>query len=373
MTIGMALKDERRTLLLSRGDLAKLSDAIKMDADKTYVLRKGIFPLENDEFFNELVKWIQKVCTSLLKTSDNYNSREIISLINTLARAILTILANVNIIDQKQVTRLKCSLKEILEPEQGNEDFAILLKYINLFDLTKLCRDLKSSKTQLSYEFQTVIIDSDPQKAEIEYEKCNQAYLAEQMTIARHINIKRAIIKLYRKSYAAKRRTALGSSSQGHRHLLAVFRKRDNLESKLDNVFGLLRKNSALLQPFDELNIFTKKVMFFFYYTKLDNPLDFHYIMSLLHTLAKIGSEYVEFVRMLAINGEFNQKSNKSFVAKKVEVSLLLKEFERWKNTKEEHEKDLAEKQRRRKVLGVKWEERRLKSLLNKKTNKAKK
>jgi hypothetical protein len=85
--------------------------------------------------------------------------------------------------------------------------------------------------------------------------------------------------------------------------------------------------------------------------------------MNLLHAIAKIGTDYAAFIRELTIQKQFSPENNKMFVKKKVEVNELEKEFERWANTIEIKE-DLSNKVKKKRVIGVKWEERALKSSL---------
>lgn len=64
-----------------------------------------------------------------------------------------------------------------------------------------------------------------------------------------------------------------------------------------NNMFNLMKKNSGLLDIFYILNDSLKSVIYFFFQTRIKNPVDFHYIMSLVSKLAEIGTDYSKLVR----------------------------------------------------------------------------
>ena len=369
--IATALRNKVKTVTLTEKEVALLDEVTDTKVENSYVLKKNILPLETDEILEELINWIEKVSLDMLKEAGNYGAQEMSHLRIPLTKIIILIIVNNEQLNHESLKKLKYSLKNLIETDQGSQDSLILLKYINSKDFSQLARDVKASKVKFSFKLVSLTLQSNLKQAEIEYEQCNQAYLNEQMAIARHINLKKAILKFYNKSRFAKIKAKINFNSLEHNYILATFRNLADHKFVLDNVFNLVKKNSALLQLFYKINNFLKRVMFFFYYTRLENPLDFHYIMSLLHNISKLGSEYVEFIRELTISKEFGPENNKTFVTKKVEVGDLSKEFEKWKNTKEVRE-DLGQKQKRRRLVGVKWEERGLKSALNKKAKKIK-
>jgi len=341
-----------------------MEDLTEGPNETTFILKKNILPAEGDETLFELVHWIEKVSLNALNELGSHGENEMTRVRGSLMRTILSIIASNEKLDYETVKKLRYALRNTIESsvtEKSPVEF--LLKYSSVEDFTNLSKELGSSKLNIPYKFVTLNIESNAKKAEEEYEKCDKAYLDEQVVISKHINLKKAILKMYNKNSFAKMKAKINFDSFEHNYLLVAFKNLADHNFVLDNIFNLVKRNSALLQLFYDINNFLKKALYFFFKNKLENPLDFHYIMSLLHALAKKGAEYAEFIRDLTINKQFSQEKHKIFVTKKVEISDLEKEFEKWANTREVQE-DLNQKLRKKRIIGVKWEERALKDAL---------
>ena len=341
-----------------------MEDLTEGPNETTFVLKKNILPVEGIEILSELAHWVEKASLNMLNDIGSYGESEMHRIRSALLRIILSIVASIEKLDYETVKKLRFALKNTIDSlthEKSSLEF--LLKFSSVEDFANLSKDLCSAKTNIPYKFVTINIESNTKKAEEEYEKCDKAYLDEQVLISKRINLKKAILKIYNKNSFAKMKAKINFDSYEHNYLLVAFKNLADHNFVLDNIFHLVKKNSALLQLFYDINNFLKKALFFFFKNKLENPLDFHYIMSLLHALAKNGADYAEFIRDLTINKQFTPEKNKIFVAKKVEITDLEKEFERWANTREVQE-DLNQKMRKKRIIGVKWEERALKDAL---------
>jgi hypothetical protein len=80
--------------------------------------------------------------------------------------------------------------------------------------------------------------------------------------------------------------------------------------------------------------------------------------MCLLRQLGEVGLSYSDFIREWTINQDFSQKNQEIFVKKKNELNSLVLEFNVWKQSKELKENLDDKMKKKKKVLGVKWEER---------------
>ena len=369
--ITMALNNKTENVTVTEKEVTLLDRVSATDVENSYVLEENIVPFDSQHVLEELINWIEKVSIDILKEAEDFGPHEINDRRIQLTKTIILLIVNNENIAHEQLKKLKYSLKNLIGIDQTCEDSATLLKYINSEDGSQLSRDIRSSQIKLSFNFVSIALKSNLNQAKIDYKQYDQARLNEQMTIARHINLKKAILKLYSRSKFPRIKEKINFDYLEHNYILAAFRSLTDHKFVLNNVFELVRKNSALLQPFYEINNLLKRVMFFFYYTKLENSLDFHYITSLLQTVSKIGLEYVNLIRELTISQEFNEDNNKIFETKREKISELLNEFEEWKDMKESKE-DLDQKQRRKKMIGVKWEAKEFRSALMKKVKKSK-
>ena len=127
----------------------------------------------------------------MLKEAGNYGAQEMSHLRIPLTKTLILILVNNEDLNYEPLKKLKYSLKNLIEIDQGSSDSLILLRYINSKDFSQLARDIKASKVKFSFKFVSLTLQSNLKQAEIEHEQCNQAYLNEQAVIARHINLKR--------------------------------------------------------------------------------------------------------------------------------------------------------------------------------------
>jgi hypothetical protein len=82
--------------------------------------------------------------------------------------------------------------------------------------------------------------------------------------------------------------------------------------------------------------------------------------MSLLAKLCEIGVDYSQFVRDVTIKQEFSQDNYTKFIKQKQGLDEFNMEFIVWKKSKETKEDLDAKLKKKRRMLGVKWEERDL-------------
>jgi len=364
IVMATALKDKKKSIKIVRETLRELQDLSDGPDETSFVLKKDIPAAESDEALGELIHWVEKVSLNLLRDFGNFSDYEAQKLRSSLLRILLNVIVNKEKFNPETLKKLKYALRSIVESDlSGKDNLQGLLKYSTADDFVRLSQDLQTGKSIVAQKFMIITLESDPKKAALEFEKCDQAYLNDQVMIAKHISLRKAILKFYNKNSFAKIKAKINFDSFEHSYILDTFKNLADHRFVIDNIFLLVKKNSGLLQLFYEINNFLKKSVYFFFKNRLDNPLDFHYIMNLLHAISNIGSEYRDFIRELTIKKQFSPENNKMFVKKKVEVNELEREFEKWANTIETKE-DLSNKVKKKRVIGVKWEERALRSAL---------
>jgi len=364
IVMATALKDKKKSIKVVRETLRELQDLTDGPNETTFILKKDIPAAESEEALGELIHWVEKVSLNLLRDFGNFSDFEAQKLRSSLLRILLNVIVNKEKFDPETLKKLKYALKSIVESDlAGSGGLQVFLKYSTAEDFARLSQDLQAGKSFIPQKFVTINLESDPKKAALVYDKCDQVYLSDQVMVAKHINLRKAILKFYNKKNFAKIKAKIDFDCFEHNYILNTFKNLADHRFVIDNIFLLVKKNSGLLQLFYEINNFLKRSVHFFFKNRLDNPLDFHYIMNLLHAIAKIGTDYTTFIRELTIQKQFSPENNKMFVKKKVEVNELEKEFEKWANTIEIKE-DLSNKVKKKRVIGVKWEERALKSSL---------
>jgi len=160
-------------------------------------------------------------------------------------------------------------------------------------------------------------------------------------------------------------------------HLISLISTSFTLKSVLDhkflmtNLFKALCRNSTAFELFAYINNIQRSIIEVFYTTNLENPIDFHYIINQSSELTKIAVEYSEYIREVTKKDEITHGMFETFVKEKKRLDELKESFEQWKNVNLKFIDDVeARLTKRRKMLGVKWEERDMVNRLQRVTRK---
>jgi len=256
--------------------------------------------------------------------------------------------------------RLSNMLRMIIT--QNTEDYSeyeFLLDVRNETNMANLAKNFNYKNHKfLHHSFIKLTVQSNAKKAELNIEKSNAAYDRVSAHIATHIILKRRIMKVYNYRSFAKIKSKVATDFFTNNYLIHTFRGLANQKFVVYNIYNLLKKNSGLLEIFFSMNDILKGVVSYFYLQKITNPIDFHYLMSLVRQLGEVGASYSEFIKDWTIKQSFNQQNQEVFIKKKSELNSLVSEFNLWKQSKELKE-NLDEKiKKKKRLLGVKWEER---------------
>jgi len=179
--------------------------------------------------------------------------------------------------------------------------------------------------------------------------------------IASHINLKKAIMKTVQMNKYVKLKEKI------HLRLLSLISTSLTLKPMLDrkfllkNVFRTVCKNSSAFELFSTINELQRSVLDVFYTTNIENPIDFHYLVNQLSNLTKISVEYADYIKKMTQQAEISHDSFEMFVKEKKRLDEFRESFNLWKEHNMRSVDDIDSKLRKkRKMLGVKWEEREI-------------
>jgi len=209
--------------------------------------------------------------------------------------------------------------------------------------------------------FHKVKVVFDAKKVDENYEKAEKAWLSEMKEIASHINLKKAIMKTVQMNKYVKLKEKI------HLRLLSLISTSLTLKPMLDrkfllkNVFRTVCKNSSAFELFSTINELQRSVLDVFYTTNIENPIDFHYLVNQLSNLTKISVEYADYIKKMTQQAEISHDSFEMFVKEKKRLDEFRESFNLWKEHNMRSVDDIDSKLRKkRKMLGVKWEEREI-------------
>jgi hypothetical protein len=220
-------------------------------------------------------------------------------------------------------------------------------------------------------EFFTIKVIADLKKVDENYEKSEKAWVVEVRNRAAHLHLKKRLVRNINRSKFLKIKEKLFLSLSSIITINILLKQVLDKKYIMKNLFKVLCKNSTSLELFSHISELQRSVLDVFYSTNLENAVDFHYLVSQTFDLSKIAIEYGEYVKDLTDKPEGPNNMFERFVKEKKRLEEFKLAFEEWKNMKLKALEDLdANLQKKRKMLGVKWEEREMITRIQKITKK---
>lgn len=358
--IATALGQKKNTIALNTS-MTDLIEDLDIKGDKDFMLKKDIFPIESFDPLYELVYWAEKIYKSFNEHRLDEGENRIRKYTKVLLEILMNVAINVAHFDAEVSSKTSETLRNIIL--ENVEEFANLSSLTELKtkdDFSRFASNFNVSSNKLTdFSFFRITIESDIKKAELNLEKCEEAYLKMQVTVAKHIILKRKLMKFYDTRKFIKMRNKAGTDFSSGNFIINTFRGLTTYKFVVNNIFTLMKRNSGLLEIFTDINTIMKEVIYFFFGQRITNPIDFHYLMNLLRNLAEIAVGYSTFIRDVTERMDLSSSNQQMFVAKKNQLTELTKEFMLWKQSKEQKENlDSILRHKKKKILGVKWEER---------------
>lgn len=368
MIAATALGQGKKAIFMPEKGVDYLPDC-QMTGDRDYELAKNIFPTETNDTIYELVFWLEKIVLSFFDQRSDEGELELSKLEKSILNIATSIVLNISGLDEELATKLHNIFRTIvlqnLDENQSFEHLTNLRTPENIISFASSF-NYKQNKFGTGVRIVKVSIKSDLKKAELNAELCDHQYTLSQGTVAKHINLKWRIMQFYDSRKFAKIKNKIALDFFTNNYIINTFKGIATYKFVVHNMFNLMKKNSGLLDIFTMMNETLKSVVHFFFSTKVTNPIDFHYIMSMLSKLAEIGVDYSHFVKEITISQDFSETSKKEFITKKQEIDEFNVEYKLWKQNKEAKEDLDAKLKKKKKMLGVKWEERELMSKVTK-------
>lgn len=210
--------------------------------------------------------------------------------------------------------------------------------------------------------FVTVTIESSAEKAQLNGEASEKAWLLDSRTIAQRITLRRKLKRLFLKKRANKLRENAQqlSTSQKTNYLLEL------IDASGLSTVKELKKYLLLpdlkLDIFDYVNDSVRQVLTYYGKNTLQSPIDFHYISNLIQKMVGCGLEYVKILTEGLKSKENRKKidfqeTHREMIEK---VETMIREFEKWCQSKESQDKGEEKFAKRKKLVSAKWEEEAL-------------
>mmetsp|Transcript_20410 Transcript_20410/g.17734 ORF Transcript_20410/g.17734 Transcript_20410/m.17734 type:complete len:479 (+) Transcript_20410:817-2253(+) len=361
MTIATALGQGKKHVYLHETSTDFIAD-VEINGDREYTYSKNVLPCETNDTIFELIYWLEKIVTTFFDQRSFEGESELNKLEKSIVKMTVNVMLNVGHLDEELANKCQTILRTIVlqnPTEHSDYDHLVSLRKAAQIESYASSFNHKANKFENSRIIK-LNLKSDLKKAEAAYEKCELQYNMVSAEIAKHISLKARIMKVYDSRRFAKIKNKVAIDFFTNNYIINTFKGVATQQFVVNNMFTLMKKNSGLLDIFTMMNDTIKNVLYFFFHTKVTNPVDFHYIMNLLSKLAEIGVDYSKYVREITIKQDFSGDSKKEFVKRKQEIDEFNYEYKVWKQNKEAKEDLDAKLKKKKKVLGVKWQERDL-------------
>ena len=348
----------------------------KITSEREQTLTLDIIPLHKKEAIGELYYLISEVVNRIVTEgcSASYGVQ--------IMEIVLNALANVSEIDDESSNTLHETINLLLDTydfkasdegktkrknskaEETKENQDIFLENLknNLDDL-----GFKSEIKYLVTLFNnkdciTISLNVDIKKAEKNLEKSEKVYLSDQKTMAQRICLQKRLRKLYlkkKKDFKLKERLIFNPSKTNYPlELINAALSLNN--TNLNGLQRLLVSLSLKVDMFESINTKYRSLLLDYAVNTVDNPIDFHYISSLLTKIVDYSLEYVNIIKESLKNRETLKKNDvKEMLKEKMKnIEDIMNEYYSWREMKQSKpDEKVAKKQ---KLSRAKWEEEAL-------------